>query len=112
MATKHKTGSANPKVYVALLTQTGTDAPVATVLENTLGEVPTFAYNGNGDYTLNAVSAIFLDGKTDVSISNVLDLGNPMAIYAGRSSDTSISINTYTLNNLLINTRIKISIYP
>lgn len=28
------------KVYTALLTQTGTDAPVATVLENTLGGTP------------------------------------------------------------------------
>ncbi len=32
-------GGASYDVYTALLTQTGTDAPVATVLENTLGAV-------------------------------------------------------------------------
>jgi hypothetical protein len=87
-------------------------APIATILENTLGEVPTFAYNGSGDYTLNAVSAIFLDGKTDVSISNVLDVGNPLAIYAGRVSDTSIDIDTYTIDDVLVNTAIEIRVYP
>lgn len=112
MATKHKTGSANPKVYVALLNQTGTNAPVATVLENTLGEVPTFTYNSNGNYTLNTASAILLATKTVVSISNVLDIGNPMAIYAGRTSDTAIVINTYSMNDLLANTAIEIRVYP
>lgn len=33
-------GAASYAVYTALLTQTGTDAPVATVLENTLGFIP------------------------------------------------------------------------
>jgi len=37
------------KVYTALLTQSGTDAPVAKVLENTLGTV-TFIYEGTGLY--------------------------------------------------------------
>jgi len=39
-----------PKVYRALLTQTGTDAPVATVLENTLGGTPVWTYQGVGIY--------------------------------------------------------------
>ena len=33
------------KVYTALLTQTGTNAPVATVLENTLGGTPVWSYD-------------------------------------------------------------------
>lgn len=41
-----------PKVYVALLTQIGADAPVATVLKNTLGVTPTYLYNDPGSYTL------------------------------------------------------------
>ena len=45
------------KVYTALLTQTGTNAPVATILENTLGYTPVFYYNTIGSY------AVFLDGE-------------------------------------------------
>jgi hypothetical protein len=39
------------KVYTALLTQTGTDTPVATVLENTLGGEPVWVRNDVGEYT-------------------------------------------------------------
>ena len=54
MATKYITSSNNTyKTYVALLTQTGTDAPVATVLENTLGINLTFSYLTVGVYTIN-----------------------------------------------------------
>lgn len=37
------------KVYTALLTQSGTDAPVATVLENTLGDI-VWSYYDIGQY--------------------------------------------------------------
>ncbi len=39
------------KVYRALLTQTGTDAPVATVLENTLGGTVVWTRDDTGLYT-------------------------------------------------------------
>jgi hypothetical protein len=39
------------KVYTALLTQTGTSAPVATVLENTIGAI-SFIYDGVGLYRI------------------------------------------------------------
>lgn len=39
--------------YVALLTQEGTDAPVATVLSNTLGFTPFWVYVGVGFYKIN-----------------------------------------------------------
>lgn len=38
------------KRYVALLTQSGTDAPVATILENTLGRTVDWSYEGTGLY--------------------------------------------------------------
>jgi len=38
------------KVYSALLTQTGTSAPTAVVLENTTGEVFTWFYDDIGNY--------------------------------------------------------------
>src|SRR5687767_1015056 len=41
-------------VYIALLTQTGENAPVATVLKNTLGVTPVWARAGIGEYTLTS----------------------------------------------------------
>jgi hypothetical protein len=41
------------KVYTALLTQSGAgNAPVATVLENTIEITPSFAYNNVGQYSI------------------------------------------------------------
>lgn len=55
------------KEYRALITQTGTAAPTATILNNTLG-VPTsgaFAYTSAGLYTLTAIGK-FTANKTAV----------------------------------------------
>jgi hypothetical protein len=46
-------GQGNYRVYTALLTQYGTNAPTATVLENTLGFVPVFNYISTGIYSLS-----------------------------------------------------------
>jgi len=64
------------KVYRALLTQTDADAPVATVLENTLGEVPTYAYTALGEYALNLVASLFAANKTITLITPVGGLQN------------------------------------
>lgn len=50
------------KVYRAVLTQSGTNAPVATVLENTLGGTVVWSYAGIGDYRATLASA-FPAGK-------------------------------------------------
>jgi len=55
------------KVYTALLTQAGTNAPTAIVLENTLGVIPTFSYSQAGDYSLDAAGA-FTANKTHALI--------------------------------------------
>jgi hypothetical protein len=55
------------KVYTALLTQSGTGAPVATVLENTLGGEVVWARGGVGNYTGTLVGAFTLN-KT---VSNI-----------------------------------------
>lgn len=46
------------KVYTALLTQSGTDAPVATVLENTLGYEPVFYRNATGYYRVDPTTPL------------------------------------------------------
>ena len=50
------------KVYTALLTQSGTDAPVATVLENTLGDI-VWTRDTTGQY-LGTLTGAFISGKT------------------------------------------------
>jgi hypothetical protein len=61
-ATVSGIGSVGYKVYKALLTQTGTGDPVAIVLENTLGVVPSYSRPGflNGVYELTA-TGLFSD---------------------------------------------------
>jgi hypothetical protein len=41
-----------PRVYRAFVTQTGTDAPVSTIIENTLGFTPVWQYLDAGVYVL------------------------------------------------------------
>ena len=53
------------KVYAATLTQTGTNPPVATVLENTLGATPTWYYDSQGIYYAESFGT-FTAGKTVV----------------------------------------------
>lgn len=66
-AINFNTGEATPqyKVYTALLSQSGTNAPTAIVLENTLGVDVSFTYFLAGNYYINAIGA-FTIGKTCV----------------------------------------------
>ena len=57
------TVAASYKVYTALLTQVGTDAPTAVVMENTLGGTVTFSYTSTGIYTANLLG-VFTANKT------------------------------------------------
>jgi len=56
-------GGSTAKVYRALLTQAGGAAPVATVLENTLGATPVWSRSGQGDYLLTLANG-FPTAKT------------------------------------------------
>jgi hypothetical protein len=49
--------------YVALLSQTGTGAPTAVVLENTLGGTVVWTRSGVGDYRAT-LSGVFTENKT------------------------------------------------
>ena len=59
------------KVYTALLTQSGTNAPVATVLENTLGDIQ-FGYSSPGHYIISS-NGLFLEDLTYCFINNSND---------------------------------------
>jgi len=58
------------KVYTALLTQTGTDAPVAIVLENTLGEDPIWKRESVGNFYVDSISNLFTTNKTFTIVTN------------------------------------------
>lgn len=61
-------GEGSYKVYTALLTQSGTDAPVAIVLQNTLGVTVTYGYTATGVYSIELGTA-YASGKVGIFIS-------------------------------------------
>jgi hypothetical protein len=58
------------KSYQAVVTQTGTSAPSASVYMNQLGTTLTWARTSAGLYTLTAGSAVFTSNKTVIFLSN------------------------------------------
>lgn len=56
-------GGASYDVYTAILTQTGTSAPTAIVLENTLGGTVVWSYVSAGNYRAT-LSGVFTADKT------------------------------------------------
>ena len=57
------------KVYAALLTQSGTNAPTATVLKNTIGDI-VWGYSSAGVYTASSGGAFTLN-KTTMFIQSI-----------------------------------------
>lgn len=106
-------GTSPYKVYSALLTQSGTDAPVATVLENTLGFDISWQINNTGYYF--AVS----DGEFD-QLKTFVTIGSAVANSAStkcyRSSSNYVAVKTYSSgttlsNDILLYTPIEIRVY-
>ena len=82
--------------YTALLTQTGTAAPTATVLLSNLTATLTWARTGAGTYTLTAGAATFTNNKTIVFLNNGSDLTATQVppIVWTKTSDTVLTITT------------------
>lgn len=104
-------GGASYLVYVALLSQTGTDAPVATVLENTLGGTVVWSYNDVGSYYATLANA-FTAGKTFVLLS-----GNGGLMGSNIMSANAIEIYSYNSSGIQENeyiqtAPIEIRVYP
>ncbi len=101
------------KKYVALLTQTGTSAPTATVLDNTLGGTLVWTYDSVGTYIGTLTGAFTLD-KTAVLISGVYKgsvVGSRKTNNTIQITTTATSTNTEA-NALLDSTTIEIKVYP
>jgi len=90
------------KVYTALLSQAGEDAPVPTVLENTLGETLSYTRTDEGTYVITT-TGIFPQNKTWAVINTPSYQGSgPFALQIGRISNTQCQIYAYQLPNNLI----------
>lgn len=105
-------------VYTALLTQVDTEAPTATVLENTLGDtIGTLYVSGgqfyvfyNGISSFDAAKTVILMGTVPTSFSGDL-------VYSAYVDSGSIKIDCQDtagnfLNNSLSNTPIEIRVFP
>jgi|688.fasta_scaffold1293628_2 hypothetical protein len=79
------------KVYTALITQTGTDAPVAIVLENTLGGNIVWTRIDEGIY-IGTLSNSFIENKTGVIINNTA--------YASDNQITTVDVLTTSTVNI------------
>jgi hypothetical protein len=102
------------KVYTALLTQAGELAPVATVLENTIGNI-WFTYNGVGQYTLNSSTQLttstftYLGDNINKSgvkllISNITEPTTEVSLYSLENPDVGV-------DSQFINTPVEIRVY-
>lgn len=102
------------KVYTALLSQSGTNAPTATVLENTLGVTISFSYVAAGVYAVSASSSVFTSNKTSVQIGSG---GSGTSIYTHTSlvagsfdiqvrNSSSLSLANSGLNTNLFEIRV------
>lgn len=107
------------KRYVALLTQTSTDAPVATVLENTLGGTVVWTRTGVGQY-IATLAGVFAANKT--TPVNAIASGDPDSatkkyMKGQRATDNTFELFTGDPDNAstddcLVNTLVEIRVYP
>ena len=97
-------------VYTALLNQTGTAAPVATILQNTTGGTLTWTRQSAGNYTVTASSALFTANKTIVFVNNGSNAASTDVIKWNRTSDTTITLIP-TVDGQFTNGSFEIRIY-
>ena len=101
------------KVYTALLTQTGTNAPVAIVLENTLGGTVTFERSGVGNYTAVSVGNLFTLDKTVVFNSSGQFVGtyNFYPTNTSRIALNNVNVSGVVADSLMQKLSIEIRVY-
>jgi len=121
-AINFNSGEATPqyKVYSALISQSGTNAPTLVILQNTLEQtVSVNAYSSPGRYSLSVSGNILLNNKTWYTITN--DNNNRTIAYIDKSNslgNTSIvTIDTFSFtssayaDDILQSTPLEIRVY-
>lgn len=93
------------KIYRAIVSQTGTDAPTAIVLENTYGQVPVYSYSNIGRYFLTFTGNVLTDNKTIPSEASSRLNFNRLIIEDGSGGTTlGYGIRKHDTNVIQINT--------
>ena len=119
-------GGSSYTVYSAIITQNGAgNAPIATVLENTIGITPSFAYNAVGQYSIEFPGLFpYAQGNEQVltffttrTSNNVTYLGQafPPTSYINIQTRALFTDGPFTANQLtdgLLNGSIEIRVYP
>jgi len=107
------TATGNYKKYVALLTQTGTSAPTATVLENTLGGTVVWTRTSTGEYK-GTLTGAFTTNKTFFPQPSISLASYILAAVLNTNELTISSRNTSGVSTdaLLTNSTIEIRVYP
>lgn len=113
------------KIYRALLTQSGTAAPVATVLTNTLGGVVVWSRSSAGIYA-GTLAGAFPNGKTFANIINNNNAGGggeaDFILYLITPDTDAIGLDVRNVDltgnttpngdNLLTSTAVEVLVYP
>lgn len=105
------------KIYRALMTQSGTSAPIANVLENTLGNI-VWTYNSMGQYT-GTLDGAFPENKYFAPVPiqgldsgvNEGGGGDIYTYYVIDSSTILLTSGSPPNNNILSNSPIEIIVY-
>ena len=103
-----------PSVYKALLTQVDTDAPIASILFNTIGNI-VWTYLGTGLY-LGTLAGAFTEGRTAVTNGQSILDGVGFVVWAKWSSSDTITVFVSGVDggasdSELENTLIQIEVY-
>lgn len=113
MKTYISTPPDNVKVYAALLTQSGTDAPTATVVQNTLGGEVVWTYSNDGTY-IGTLAGAFPEGKVSQwsGLSGAGD--NAERMYSVRRNDSDDELIVYSMSGdgRLNDNYVEILVYP
>jgi len=104
-------------VYSALLTQENAEAPVATVLQQTISGTLTWSRLGPGSYVLTSDGTPFTSNKVQVFVNNGAPISTTSSIKWTRASTSQIGIKTFAqstglvADDLLLSGSIEIRIY-
>jgi len=115
--------------YVALVTQSSTDAPTASIISNTFPETPTWDYVGEGVYSLDFADFVLTEGLTippepgsddEVLFNRITKSDNSTDPYNGyvfyRANDSQMVLKSFSnletpANGVLSNTLIELKVY-
>lgn len=96
--------------YVALISQTGTNDPIATELANTTNKTFTFTRVSNGSYRITASGSLFTSGKTIVFLNGGAAENNHDVAWL-RVSNTIINLETHNNDGKFTSGSLEIRIY-